>query len=105
MATSRRGASLTASSANFDPAYAPYVAIATFPPTELTFTTVHLLRSRAGSSAWVTAMCPEQVDLELPAPLGRRQRLDRGVDRDPGVVHHCPQRSLVGVSGHPLGQP
>ena len=28
----------------------------------------------------------EQVDLELPAPLGDRQRFDRSVDRDSRVV-------------------
>jgi hypothetical protein len=33
----------------------------------------------------------EQVDLEQASPLAHGQRLDRGVDGDPGVVHQGPQ--------------
>jgi hypothetical protein len=51
----------------------------------------------------VIATLPEQVDLELPAPLLDRQRLDRRVDRDPSVVDQRSQGPPIPVD--PVGDP
>ena len=45
----------------------------------------------------------EQIHLELLAPLRDRQRFDRGVDRNPGVVHQRTKGTMPRVAGHPFG--
>ena len=59
--SSRRRASLTASSPNLDAAYGPTSGSAIFPPIELTFTIRPFASRMFGMNAWITATWPTRL--------------------------------------------